>query len=130
VRHDVVAWRSALAPGGVLLLHDVAVRTPGFGVHAVWSELASTAPSFAFEHEHGLGIVVPDGRVPPPLAGLLSANDTEATAVRQLFAAAGGALTARRLIADLQNQVRPAGGNHRSLLRGRFFSLRRAIAGR
>src|SRR6266481_1026190 len=39
VRHDVESWLPKLRPGGILLLHDVGVRSKGFGVWKIWNEL-------------------------------------------------------------------------------------------
>ena len=55
-RHDVESWLPKLRPGGILLLHDVAVRSRGFGVWKVWEELTARGRSFAFATPPGLGV--------------------------------------------------------------------------
>ncbi|MGI8430862.1 MAG: class I SAM-dependent methyltransferase [Chthoniobacterales bacterium] len=55
-RHDVESWLPKLRPGGILLLHDVAVRGRGFGVWKVWEELATRGRSFTFATPPGLGV--------------------------------------------------------------------------
>ncbi len=56
VRRDVENWLPKLRRGGILLLHDVAVRKRGFGVWKVWSELSSEGQAFTFEIGPGLGV--------------------------------------------------------------------------
>lgn len=56
VRHDVENWLPKLRPGGLLLMHDVAVRTRGFGVWKVWADLAKRSRSWRFPDGPGLGI--------------------------------------------------------------------------
>ncbi len=56
VRHDVESWLPKLRPGGILLLHDVGVRSKGFGVWKVWAELQSQSRSWTFEEGPGLGV--------------------------------------------------------------------------
>jgi hypothetical protein len=69
VRHDVESWLPKLRPGGLLLLHDVRVRRPDFGVWKVWAELQQRSRSWTFEDGPGLGV----WQKPPiaPLAGFL-----------------------------------------------------------
>ncbi len=55
-RHDVESWLPKLRPGGILLMHDVAVRVRDFGVWKVWAELRERGRSFAFETSPGLGV--------------------------------------------------------------------------
>ena len=56
VRHDLDSWLPKLRPGGILLLHDVAVRSKGFGVWKVWAELQQQSRSWTFEDGPGLGV--------------------------------------------------------------------------
>jgi len=69
VRHDVQSWLSKLRPGGILLLHDVEVRSKGFGVWKIWAELEEESRSWIFEDGPGLGV----WQKPPvrPLSGFL-----------------------------------------------------------
>ena len=72
VRHDVESWLPKLRPGGILLMHDVAVRSRGFGVWKVWEELATRGRSWAFAQAPGLGVweKPPAGSLPPLLETL------------------------------------------------------------
>ncbi|MEP6698574.1 MAG: class I SAM-dependent methyltransferase [Verrucomicrobiota bacterium] len=56
VHHDLAAWLPKLRPGGILLLHDVGVRLPGFGVWKVWEELRSKGRAWTFLDSPGLGV--------------------------------------------------------------------------
>src|SRR5438067_278203 len=69
VRHDIESWLPKLRPGGILLLHDVGVRSKGFGVWKVWAELQQQSRSWTFAAGPGLGV----WQKPPsaPLPGFL-----------------------------------------------------------
>ena len=69
VRHDVDSWLPKLRPGGILLLHDVRVRSKDFGVWKIWAELQQQSRSWTFEDGPGLGV----WQKPPvsPLPGFL-----------------------------------------------------------
>ncbi|MGN7456084.1 class I SAM-dependent methyltransferase [Paenibacillus pasadenensis] len=69
VRHDCETWLPKLAPGGLLLLHDIEVRIGDFGVWKWWAELAAGCPSVSFGHSAGLGVAAPKGE--HPAIGLL-----------------------------------------------------------
>lgn len=56
VRHDVESWLPTLRPGGIFLMHDVAVRDRGFGVWKVWEELRDRGRSYMFPEGAGLGV--------------------------------------------------------------------------
>ena len=63
VKHDWDAWFPKVAPGGIVLLHDIGARHADFGVWKLWDEIARTYESFEFHHYHGLGVVrKPGGR--------------------------------------------------------------------
>jgi hypothetical protein len=69
VRHDVDSWLPKLRPGGILLLHDVDVRSKEFGVWKVWEELQARGRSWTFHDGPGLAV----WQKPPasPLPGFL-----------------------------------------------------------
>jgi hypothetical protein len=56
VRHDLDAWLPKIAPGGIMLLHDVLVRLLDFGVGNVWGELRTRGRSYTFAIGPGLGV--------------------------------------------------------------------------
>lgn len=74
VRHDLEAWLPKVAPGGIMLLHDVSVRILDFGVWKVWKELCRRGRSYTFANGPGLGVwqKPPVIQLPPPLEPLLA----------------------------------------------------------
>lgn len=79
VRHDFEAWRPKLSDRAVALFHDIAEHRQDFGVWRYWAELERHYPTFEFEHEHGLGVLLVGDRLEGParmLFGDLSTADT------------------------------------------------------
>jgi Methyltransferase domain len=56
VRRDVDAWLPKVRPGGLILLHDVDVRSRDFGVWKIWAELRERGRSWTFHDGPGLGV--------------------------------------------------------------------------
>ena len=90
VRHDFETWLPKLSDRGVVLLHDVMVRTDGFGVGRFWEELEARYPTFRIEHGAGLGIAAV-GIDAPALLPMLTASATDALNFRSLMADLGAA---------------------------------------
>lgn len=85
VRHDVDSWLPKLRPGGVLLLHDVDVRSKEFGVWKVWADLQSRSRSWTFHDGPGLGVwqKPPRSKLPGFLEQLLAPpNEQNAALVK------------------------------------------------
>jgi len=58
VRHDFEAWLPKLAPGALVLFHDITVAHEGFGVHKLWAELKQKyLENFEFSNGGGLGVM-------------------------------------------------------------------------
>jgi len=104
VKHDFDSWYPKVAPGGIILLHDIAVRYADFGVWKLWEDLSRKYDSFEFHHSHGLGVIRKPAASGSPAGGLDSLFRGEnAEAIRShyvhcadrliavLGAAAGGA---------------------------------------
>ena len=70
IRHDWETWLPKLAPGGLILLHDVCNFTSVCQVWKLWGELTATYPACTDVRGSGLGIVAPKG-VPPGLESIL-----------------------------------------------------------
>ena len=62
VSGDFATWFPKVHPGGVILFHDICVRSnedhPHFGVWKLWDELKAQHRTFEFPHAHGLGILI------------------------------------------------------------------------
>ncbi|MEO5721703.1 MAG: class I SAM-dependent methyltransferase, partial [Chthoniobacterales bacterium] len=84
VRADLAAWLPKLKPGGILLMHDIAVRARGFGVWKVWEELREQGRSYAFVDAPGLGVwqKPPALSLAPPSETLFTAPDNLAQSYR------------------------------------------------
>ncbi|GLX71215.1 class I SAM-dependent methyltransferase [Paenibacillus glycanilyticus] len=61
VLHDYASWLPKLAPKGVVLFHDTAVKVLDFGVHLLWDQLSAIHPHMRFHHSNGLGVLFPKG---------------------------------------------------------------------
>ena len=56
VQHDLDSWMPKIRPGGILLLHDVNVRSRDFGVWKIWEELRRSGRSWTFNDGPGLAV--------------------------------------------------------------------------
>ncbi len=56
VRRDIDSWLPKVRPGGVVLLHDVDVRTRDFGAWKIWADLQALNRSWTFHDGPGLGV--------------------------------------------------------------------------
>lgn len=103
VRHDLEAWLPKIAPGGILLMHDVNVRTRGFGVWKVWEELKVRGRSYTFANGPGLGLwqKPPAEKLPAPSEDLLGGNVEDAERLHHYYHG-----RARELQQDLARQWR------------------------
>jgi len=100
VARDFETWRRKVSERGVVLFHDVADHLVDFGVSRLWAELSATYPSFAFEHEGGLGVLVLGGDAPDDVRALVDLRGEEAVRVRAAFSRLGRSL---RSIVTLEN---------------------------
>ncbi|WP_303192985.1 class I SAM-dependent methyltransferase [uncultured Desulfovibrio sp.] len=78
--HDFEAWLPKVSPGGVILMHDINARIPGYGGVRAWEEIAGRFPCFAFAHGYGLGVVLPGKNPPQRLRLLVEGGRDEARA--------------------------------------------------
>jgi hypothetical protein len=81
VRHDFESWLPKLSDRGVVLFHDVNVRTGDFGVWRLWAELRQRYPAFEFVHGHGLGVLAVGADAPAAVAALCNLTDPDAVAI-------------------------------------------------
>ena len=58
VSNDFRTWYPKVKPGGIIMIHDIAVRHVDFGVWRLWNELTTEfAQTFSFNHWWGLGVL-------------------------------------------------------------------------
>ena len=91
VSHDFYSWLPKVKPGGIVLLHDIAVRHADFGVWKVWDELKTKGAAFEFHHSWGLGVFEKPGSSrfrPPFLEALLGSNTTSQEHIRRFYSLA------------------------------------------
>lgn len=94
VHHDVEAWLPKLRPGGIFLLHDVDVRSKGFGVWKVWTELQQQGRSWTFHDGPGLGVwqKPPSAQLPGFLEQLLAPPNESNAALASYYTERSNAL--------------------------------------
>ncbi|MGZ6007499.1 MAG: class I SAM-dependent methyltransferase [Rhizomicrobium sp.] len=107
VRRDFETWLPKLSSRGVVLFHDTAERSPGFGVHLLWDELRARYPHFEFMHGHGLGIIGVGDNIPVKVRRLFatSASAASAQAVRAAYERLGGATDDLRQAREEKRQL-------------------------
>ena len=115
VRHDFESWLPKLSSHGVMLFHDTAEYSNGFGVHRLWEELRGRYPHFEFRHGHGLGIIGIGDRIPAQVRELFDASTSALStqAIRTAYERLGGYIGGLQTVAArdreterLQQQVR------------------------
>lgn len=58
VRHDFDTWLPKVAPGGIIMLHDIDMRRKDFGVYQFWDELVERFPhTWRMPGRAGLGLI-------------------------------------------------------------------------
>lgn len=100
VSHDLHSWLPKLSSRGLVLMHDIDVREPGFEVWRLWEEVSARYPAFSFLHSHGLGVAwVGTDAMPAPIAWLTSLAGQDAATgvdiVRSYFHRLGSGLIDR-----------------------------------
>ena len=87
IRHDTASWLPKVRPGGVVLLHDVNVRSRDFGVWKIWSELQEHGRSWTFQDGPGLGVwqKPPNVELPELLEQLLAPPDERNAALASYY---------------------------------------------
>jgi len=94
VRHDLGVWLPKLRPSGLLLLHDVGVRSKGFGVWKAWADLQQRGRSWTFQDGPGLGVwqKPPPAVLPGFLQQLLEPPNESNTALANYYSERGNVL--------------------------------------
>jgi hypothetical protein len=94
VRRDLNGWLPNLRPGGVLLLHDVNVRSKGFGVWKAWADLQQSGRSWTFDDGPGLGVWQKPPATPLPgfVESLLELPNEQNRALAEYYSAQAATL--------------------------------------
>lgn len=90
--HDFEAWLPKMAPRGVIVMHDINARLPGYSGFEAWNEIRARFAHFQFEHGYGLGVVLAGATPPRELVELASLGPEAARLTRNYFAHAGASL--------------------------------------
>ena len=105
VREDFETYRSKLSERGVVIFHDTHEFQPGFGVHRLWSEVASIAPSFEFHHGHGLGVLALGPKAPVEVLDFIAEAHRDPDGVRETYRRLGVEVDARADLPMLRQTV-------------------------
>jgi|GEM_PF-914070 len=106
VRHDFESWLPRLAPGAVVLLHDINVRERGFGVWKLWEELKKRYPDhFEFIHSQGLGVLQLEGGPDDKKLGWLATSPATGQKIREFFSTLGARQLERFELGELQKNL-------------------------
>ena len=90
VKHDFETWLPKLAPGAIVLFHDICEKRNGFEVWRLWEELTKKyAQNFAFTHSHGLGVIQVNLHDSPPQSSWALKEFGDVTSIRSFFEACG-----------------------------------------
>lgn len=93
VRHDFENWLPKLSSRALVLLHDINVREPHYGVWRLWEELQATYPHFSFLHGNGLGLLVIDQIPSEEIKYLVQLQGQQELQFREFFHRIGQQLT-------------------------------------
>lgn len=114
VHADFAAYRGKLSDRGVVIFHDTHEFQPTFGVHRLWEELATTAPSFEFHHGHGLGLLAVGAQTPEAVLDFIAEANRDPELVRDTYHRLGVEVgmraevpVLRQLVGELQAQLQP-----------------------
>ncbi len=104
VLHDFTQWLPKLAPGALVLFHDINVYERDFGVWQLWQELKESYPyHLEFEHASGLGILQIPGPSPETVLSLLRPDFPKRDQLIQYFTALGHHQENRYRIGELEH---------------------------
>ena len=85
--HDFETWLPKMSSQGVVLMHDINARIPGYGGVRAWEEISARFPHFTFEHGYGLGVLLTGTDIPQELQYLVQCQGKQPAGeeVRQHF---------------------------------------------
>ncbi len=89
VSSDFELWLPKLSNAGIVLFHDISVRTSDFGVWRFWEEASKRFPSISFSHSNGLGVLFTGDNRTEKTQALLAAYGSSPATITELFATFG-----------------------------------------
>ncbi|MEI7824502.1 MAG: glycosyltransferase [Chlorobiaceae bacterium] len=91
VRHDFENWLPKMSSRGIVLFHDINVLERDFGVWKFWEEVSARYPHIAFDHSHGLGVLLVGHEQNPVITALVYEfhNKSSQDIIKSLFARTG-----------------------------------------
>ena len=105
-RHDFETWLPKLAPGAVVMIHDISVRERDFGVWKIWEELRARYPNnLEFAHAHGLGVLQLNNASVEKKLDWLQPNSPEKQRLKDYFVALGSRQLERFELIELKKRV-------------------------
>lgn len=107
VASDFENWLPKMMPGGIVLLHDIREHGKDFGVWRLWEELEKTYETLAFDHAHGLGLVVVPGAESPAVTWIrqLASDASLAGHMQRLFETLGERSASHAVMPSLGSEV-------------------------
>ncbi len=106
VKHDFETWLQKLAPGAVVLFHDINVCEREFSVWKLWEELRIRYPNnLEFPHSHGLGVLQFDGATDANKLLWLDSNSVKQQQLKDYFSALGARQLERFELGQAKIQV-------------------------
>ncbi len=112
VRHDFGSYLPKMSQRGVVLLHDSADRSEGFGVYRLVDELRGRFECFEFLHASGLAVIQVGQAAGGEFAAFLAAAQEKPESYRALFARLGeflqAAMIGREMVKAQFQQVQAA----------------------
>ena len=110
VLHDFEAWLPKLAPGAIVLFHDIEVYGGDFGVWRFWGEIKKQYSRwFEFEHSHGLGVLQIAGENKQEKPTWLEPGSKSAKELGKMMEVAGEALIKKNTKANIARTKEPEG---------------------
>ena len=109
VLHDFETWLPKLSDRGVVMFHDVVVRSEDFGVWKLWEDLRTKYPACHFVHGFGLGILAVGKNVPAEVLEFIEAVNTDSM-YQKLFGRLGNSLCWLTEREDALRSVQSFGG--------------------
>lgn len=100
---DFELWLPKLSDSGIILFHDIAVRTSEVDLWRFWEEVNKRFPAISFAHSNGLGILLTGEHQTEIVQSLVADYESCPSAVTEIFAALGERIT---LLAQLERNSR------------------------